>query len=312
MAKSSNKKIVTAAITGANHTPGMSPYLPVGVDGIVKDAVDALDAGAAMVHIHAREEDGQPTPEKDVMLAILSNIKAQRPNGIIAITTGGGMNMTVEQRYSIVKNFRPEMASCNCGSMNFALSDMARLIEKPVYDWEIPFLEATRDKVFKNTYKDIEYCINTMNEVGTRPEFEIFDLGQISTVAYFLKKGIVKKPIYIQFVLGVMGGAALSLENLLYMIDAAKKALGDDIQFSTVAGGRKQIRYEAAMAVAGANVRVGMEDSLYIRPQGDLAKSNAEQVDKICTVLKAMDFEIATSDEAREMLGLKGSVNVGF
>ena len=312
MARSSNKKIVTAAITGANHTPGMSPYLPYGREGIVKNAVDALDAGAAIVHIHARDEVGQPTPNRDAMFNILSDIKAQRPNGIIAITTGGGMNMTVAERFSVVKNFKPEMASCNCGSMNFALDEMTRLVEKPVFDWEIPFLEATHDKVFKNTYADIEFCLNTMYEAGTCPEFEIFDLGQIAHVAYFLKKGIVKKPIYIQFVLGVMGGAPLTMDNLLYFIRAAKDTLGDDIQYSTVAGGRRQIRYQAAMAAVGANVRVGMEDSLYIRPQGDLAKSNAEQVDKICSILKSMDFEIATSDEAREMLSLKGSDKVGF
>ena len=312
MARTSNKKIVTAAITGANHTPGMSPYLPIGREGIIKDAVDAFDAGAAMVHIHARQEDGHPTHDKDIMFDIVSGIKKQRPNGIIAISTGGGMNMTIEQRLAAIRDFQPEMASCNTGSMNFDLSGMVQLIEKPVYDWEIPFLEASVDNVFKNTLYDVEYCINTMNEVGTKPEYEFFDLGQISTIAHFLKKGILKRPIYLQFVLGVMGGAALSVENLLYMINEAKRVFGDDIQYSTVIGGRRQIRYEVAMAAFGANVRVGMEDSLYIRPQGEMAKSSAEQVDKICRLLKALDFEIATSDETREILGLKGSENVKF
>ena len=306
------KVIVTAAITGAIHTPSMSPYLPKGIEEISDNAIGAFEAGASMVHIHARKDGtGEPTSDLDYIGEILSSIK-KRTKGIIAITTGGALGMSVEERLAVIPRFKPEMASCNSGSINFVLKDLVKTIPNPQFDWEVPFLERTYGNIFKNTYSDMEYCINIMNECGTRPEFEIFDLGQINNVAYFLKRGIVKKPIYLQFVMGVQGGIPITIDNVMILIRAARELLGDDVQYSMVAGGRRLYRYEACMAVLGGNVRVGLEDSLYLTAGGELAKSNAEQVDKICTILKLLDFEIASSDEAREMLALKGGDNVDF
>lgn len=305
------KVIVTAAITGAIHTPSHTPYLPKGPDEVVQHAVDAAKAGASIVHIHARKENGEPTSDFDVFENILSRIKKQS-DVVIGITTGGGQGMTVEERLAVIPRFQPEMASANGGSINFCFSKLADGIEKPEHDWEIPFMKRTYDNVFRNTFKDIEYCINIMNECGTRPEFEIFDYGQLSNIAYFVKNGIIKNPIYLQFVPGVMGGMPLNLEGLMFMIDQAKKLIGPDIMYSMVAGGRRMFRYETVCAVTGGNVRVGLEDGIYIKPNGELATSNAAQVEKICRILTDLDFEIATPDEAREMLQLKGKDKVNF
>lgn len=305
------KVIVTAAITGAIHTPSHTPYLPKGPDEVVQNAVDAAKAGASIVHIHARKENGEPTADFDVFENILSRIKKQS-DVVIGITTGGGQGMTVEERLAVIPRFQPEMASANGGSINFCFSKLADGIDEPKYDWEIPFMKRTYDNVFKNTFKDMEYCINIMNESNTRPEFEVFDYGQLSNIAYFVKKGIIRNPIYLQFVPGVMGGMPLSLEGLMFMIDQAKKLIGPDVMFSTVAGGRRMFRFEAFSAINGGNVRVGLEDGIYIKPNGELAVSNAAQVEKICRILTDLDYEIATPDEAREMLQLKGKNNVNF
>lgn len=305
------KVIISAAITGAIHTPSMSPYFPASPEQIAQQAIDASKAGAAVVHIHARRADGMPVGDFETFRQILTAIK-EETDAVIGITTGGANGMSTEERFSVIEEFQPEMASANSGSMNFCYHTLAKGIDQPLYDWELPYLTRTYDNVFKNTFKDMEYCIRTMNRCGTLPEYEVFDYGQLSNLAYFKKEGIITQPIYIQFVPGVMGGFPMGGESMLFMIDQAKKLLGNDIQYSTVAGGRRMFRFATMMAIQGGNVRVGMEDGLYIRANGDLATSNAQQVAKIKTILESLDYEIASPQEAREMLHLKGKDHVKF
>ncbi|WP_298022016.1 3-keto-5-aminohexanoate cleavage protein [uncultured Dysosmobacter sp.] len=306
------KVIISAAITGAIHTPSLSPYLPASPEQIAQQAIDAAKAGAAVVHIHARRDDGMPVGDFDTFRQILSAIKKE-VNAVIGITTGGAQGMSTEERFSVIEEFQPEMASANGGSMNFCFHKLEKgMGPTPKYDWEVPFVARTYDNVFKNTFKDIEYCIKTMNKCGTLPEYEVFDYGQLANLQYFQREGIITQPIYIQFVPGVMGGYPMSNEGMMFMIDQAKKMLGDDIQYSTVSAGRRMFRNATMMALQGGNVRVGMEDGLYIKPSGELATSNAQQVLKMKAILNALDFEIATPDEAREMLHLKGGDKVNF
>ena len=305
------KVIISAAITGAIHTPSMSPYFPASPEQIAQQAIDASKAGAAVVHIHARRADGMPVGDFETFRQILTTIK-EETDAVIGITTGGANGMSTEERFSVIEEFQPEMASANSGSMNFCYHKLAKGIDQPLYDWELPYLTRTYDNVFKNTFKDMEYCIRTMNRCGTLPEYEVFDYGQLSNLAYFKKEGIITQPIYIQFVPGVMGGFPMSGESMLFMIDQAKRLVGNDIQYSTVAGGRRMFRFATMMAIQGGNVRVGMEDGLYIRANGDLATSNAQQVAKIKTILESLDYEIASPQEAREMLHLKGKDHVKF
>lgn len=304
------KIVISAAITGGVHTPSMSPYLPKTADDIIENAVGAYKAGAAIVHLHARTDTGQPTTDYEIFGRILSEVK-KRCNVIIGITTGGAQGMSVEERFSVIPRFSPEMASANGGSINFCFSRLADNAEFQ-YDWERPFIERTYDNVFKNTFKDIEYCIKMMNSCGTRAEYELFDYGQIANLSHFVKMGIVQKPIYLQFVPGIMGGMPITNEGMMFMIDQAKKTLGDDIQYCTVAPGRRMFRSATMMALQGGNVRVGLEDGLYLKPNGELAQNNAQQVAKMRTILEALDFEIATPDEAREQLQLKGADKVNF
>ena len=305
------KVIISAAITGAIHTPSMSPYFPASPEQIAQQAIDAAKAGAAVVHIHARRSDGMPVGDFQTFRQILSAIKKET-NVVIGITTGGANGMGMEERFSVIEEFQPEMASANSGSMNFCYHKLAKGLNQPLHDWEVPYLTRTYDNVFKNTFKDMEYCIRAMNRCGTLPEYEVFDYGQLSNLAYFKKEGVITQPIYIQFVPGVMGGFPMGGESMLFMIDQAKKLLGSDIQYSTVAGGRRMFRFATMMAIQGGNVRVGMEDGLYIRANGELATSNAQQVTKIRTILESLDYEIASPQEAREMLHLKGGTQVNF
>ena len=310
--KKHKKVILTAAITGAIHTPTLSPYLPYTPDQIIEQAIDSVRAGAAIVHIHARNEIGEPTTDFGIYRHILSSIK-QETDAVISITTGGAQGMSIEERFSVIKEFMPEMASANGGSMNFTFTKLIPMVgDNPKYDWEIPFMARTYDRVFKNTFQDIEHCIRVMNEYGCLPEFEVFDYGQLANIQYFKKEGIITQPIYIQFVPGVMGGYPMSNEAMMFMIDQAKKLLGDDIQYSTVSGGRRLYRNATMMLLQGGNVRVGMEDSLYANVQGELAESNAQQVEKMRKIIELLDYEIATPAEAREMLSLKGLDKVNF
>lgn len=310
--KAQNKVIISAAITGAIHTPSLSPYFPASPEQIANQAIDAAKAGAAVVHIHARQQDGMPVGDFETFRKILSKIKKE-VNVVIGITTGGAQGMSTEERFSVIEEFQPEMASANGGSMNFCFHKLEKSIgPSPKYPWEIPFVRRTYDNVFKNTFKDIEYCITTMNQCGTLPEYEVFDFGQLANLQYFKKEGIITQPIYIQFVPGVMGGYPMSNEAMMFMIDQAKKMLGNDIQFSTVSAGRRMFRNATMMLLQGGNVRVGMEDGLYIKPNGELAISNAQQVEKMKRIIEDLDYEVASPDEAREMLHLKGANKVNF
>lgn len=311
MYRKDKKVIITAAITGATHVPSLSPYLPKNADEIIESAIGAHKAGAAVVHIHARGNDGRPTTDHEVFRYILSSIK-QECDAVIGITTGGANGMSIQERFSVIEKFKPEMASANGGSMNFCYNRLLANVEKPIYDWEKDYVERTWDNVFKNTFRDMEYCIKTMNACGTLPEYEIFDYGQLNNLKILRKQGGITQPVYIQFVPGVQGGMPANNETLMFMIDQAKKLLGDDILYSSVGVGRKMFKMEVMSALNGGNVRVGMEDGLYIDPAGTLAKTNAQQVTKIRTILEALDYEIADSAEAREMLHLKGRDKVAF
>ncbi|NLJ57935.1 MAG: 3-keto-5-aminohexanoate cleavage protein [Tissierellia bacterium] len=311
MSKKPKKIIVTAAVTGGIHTPSMTPYLPCGVEDISKAAIEAAQAGASIVHIHAREDNGKPTSDLNVIGKILTRIK-ENSDVIIGITTGGALGMTLEERLAVIPAFKPEIASFNSGSINFNISEMAKNIKEPKYDWEVPFLTNTKRNVFSNTFEEMEECIKIMNDAGTVPEFEIFDLGQIYNIKYLFNKGLIRKPLYFQFVPSVLGGFLLNPDNVLYFINQLKKTFGEDVNYSMVSAGRRIFRYEVLSAILGGNVRVGLEDSLYINMNGKLATSNSQQVEKIINILKMLDYEIATPDEAREILNTKGKNNVNF
>jgi len=306
------KVILSCAVTGGIHTPAMSPYFPYSPEMITESALGAAEAGASMVHIHARTEVGVPTSDVETMRKIISGIKARNNNIVIGITTGG-LGIDIRKRMEGLSILKPEIASLNSGSMNFSFAGLAKSVEgKEIYDWETPFLKGSYEKVFDNSFTDIEIALTMMKEAGTKPEIEIFDLGQLYNIAHFYKKGLIPDPVFLQFVLGVQGGAALTIENLVHMINEAKRLFGPDVQYSIVAGGRKAFRLEAFNAINGGHCRVGMEDSLYISPDGTQAESNAQQVAKMKCILEALDFEVATPDEAREMLNLKGSDKVNY
>ena len=304
MARTPKKVVISAAITGAIHTPSMSPYFAATPDQIIQQAVDAHKAGAAIVHLHARNDEGMPVGDFATFEKILTGIKSQVPNVVIGITTGGANGMSTEERFSVIERFQPEMASANGGSMNFCYHQLANNIPNPQYAWEEPYLTRTYDNVFKNTFKDMEYCLRQMVKCGTLPEYEVFDLGQLNNLAFFKKQGLLPNPIYIQFVPGVMGGCPATPENMLYLIDQAKKLLGNDIQYSTVAPGRRMFRLATLMAINGGNVRVGFEDNIYLG-KGQKAASNGELVAKVVRIAKELGREIATPAEAREILSLK-------
>lgn len=300
----SEKVIITAAVTGAVHVPSMTPYLPITPEQIINDAVKACEAGASVVHIHARDpQTGRPTSDLDLMAEIVNGIKL-KSDVVICITTGGAIGMTLEERLVAVPTFKPELASCNAGSVNFVLAPAAEKIKEPKFDWEIPFLEGTKDLVFANTFKGLEYYIHTMNEHGTLPEFEVYDMGMINNIAYFVKKGIVKKPIYLQFVMGVLGGIPASVENLVLLVKTAREQLGDFV-WSCAAAGKYQLPLTTAALTLGGNVRVGLEDNIYSKP-GVLAKSSSEQVAIIRNIAEYLGKEIATPNDARARLNLKG------
>lgn len=298
------KTIITAAITGSAHTPTMSEYLPITPKQIADEAVRACEAGAAVCHLHARNpETGAPVSDIDIMKQIITDIKS-RCNVVICITTGGAVGMALEERLAPVIHFKPELGSMNAGSLSFGLFPMAEKYEKWVFDWEKKYLDGTYDFVFANTFKTLrEYCA-VFEENGTMPEFEIYDTGMVSNVAYLLDAGYVKKPVYLQFVMGILGGIAASSENLLFMVDYAKKRIGD-FNFSVCAAGKDQFPMCTQSLLIGGNVRVGLEDNLYLDKR-QLAKSNAEQVDRIRRIAREIGIEPASPDEARKILGLKG------
>ena len=308
----SDKVIITCAITGAIHTPTMSDALPVTPDQIAEQAIAAAHAGAAILHLHARDpKDGRPTPDPAVFMRFLPRIK-RATDAVINVTTGGGLTMSVEQRLAAPLVAKPEMCSLNMGSMNFGIFGLADRYPNWKHEWEAPYLSATDDFIFRNTFRDIERIIKMLGEEhGTRFEHECYDVGHLYNLAHFVDRGLVKPPFFVQTIFGILGGIGAEMRNLMFMKETADRLFGEDYRWSVLAAGRAQIPFATQAAMMGGNVRVGLEDSLYIG-RGKLAADNAEQVAKIRRILTELGHSIATPEEARETLALKGGDNVGF
>lgn len=307
-----SKIIISCAITGSIHTPSMSPYLPVTAEEIASSAIGAAQAGAAILHLHARNPGtGQPSSDPAHWAGFLPAIKAGC-DGVVNMTTGGSAVMTLEQRLAAPMRFAPEMCSLNMGSMNFALYPMAARIKAWKFDWEKPFLENSDDLVFKNTPRDIAYILREMGEVrGARFEFECYDISHLTMLKHFVDRGAVKAPLFIQFVFGVLGGMAAEPDTLVLLKRTADRLFGDGYQFSVLAAGRMQVPMATMAAAMGGHVRVGLEDNLYAS-KGVLAESNAQQVRQIRGIVEGLGRVVATPNEARAMLGLKGAGGVAF
>jgi uncharacterized protein (DUF849 family) len=311
MTQRSNKVIITCAVTGAIHTPTLSDGLPYTPADIAKQAIDAARAGAAILHLHARDpQDGSPTGNPDVFAQFLPEIHAAT-EAVINLTTGGSPEMTVEQRLAAALRFRPEMCSLNMGSMNFAFHGMAAKVSHWKFGWEKKYIEDSEAFIFRNTFRDISRVYALMADYGTRYEHECYDIGHLYNLAYFLDKGLAKPPLWIQSVFGILGGIGAEPDNVTFMRRTADRLFGKDYVWSVLAAGRAQMPLITQAAMMGGNVRVGLEDSLYIG-RGKLAATNAEQVAKIRRILEELGFEIATPGEARAILALKGrqSVNI--
>ena len=309
---SQSNVIISCAITGSIHTPTMSEYLPVTPEQIAEQSIEAARAGAAIVHLHARDpKDGRPTPDPDVFRQFLPQIK-EATDVVINVTTGGGHGMTVQQRLAAAMSLQPEMCSLNMGSMNFGLFQLLPRYTTWKYDWEPKQLETTRDYIFKNTFKDIETILEKLGQgYGTRFEFECYDVGHLYTLAHFLERGLVQPPLFVQTIFGILGGIGADSENLLHMKRIADKLFGDDYLWSILAAGRHQLRLCSMGAAMGGNVRVGLEDNLYLA-KGELAQSNAALVQRMREILEGLSLPIATSSEVRQRLQLKGKTAVNF
>lgn len=308
-----DKVIITCAVTGAIHTPAMSEYLPLTPDQITEQAIEAAEAGAAILHLHARDpKDGRPTPDPAVFKQFVPRI-AKATNAVINITTGGSTKMSLDDRLAYPLMAKPEMCSLNMGSMNFSIHPAARKIKNWKYDWEKSYVEGTEDIIFRNTFRDIKHVLKELGEgCGTKFEFECYDLGHLYNLAFFLEEGLVKPPIFLQSIYGILGGMGPDPENLTYIRTTADRLIGrDNYRFSILGAGRYQMSLLTVGAIMGGNVRVGLEDSLYLG-RGQMAKTNAEQVRKIRRILEELSFEIATPDEARKMLQLKGADKTSF
>jgi uncharacterized protein (DUF849 family) len=303
--------IITCAVTGAIHTPTMSPHLPVTPDEIAESALGAAKAGASIVHLHARvAQDGRPTQDPEVFRQFLPQIKTAA-DVVINITTGGAPTMTVEERLQPALRLKPEVASLNMGSMNFGLYEMIPRYKDWKHDWELPYLAGSDERIFKNTFRDIAHILESCSGNDTRFEIECYDIGHLYTALHFLERGLLKPPLFIQSVFGIRGGIGPHPEDVMHMKRTADRLFGNDYQWSVLGAGRNQMYVAIQSAVLGGNVRVGLEDSLWIA-KGRLARSNAEQVAKIRHILEELSFEIATPAEARQRLALKGRDKVGF
>ena len=308
--KSNNKAIITAALTGAIHTPTMSPYLPITPQQLIDEILAVHEAGGAVAHLHVRDpQNGIPTADQDVFRQIATEVK-KNCDIILCTTTGGKFGEPVEKRGKVVSTLKPELASLNAGSLNFALFHVVSKFKDWKYEWEKKYLEDTEDFIFPNTFKTMRQYMAIFNEMGTKPEFEIYDVGMINNLAFLIEAGYVKKPVYLQFVMGVLGGIFPSVENLVFLHETARKIIGD-FEFSTCVAGSVQIPLCTQSLIMGGNARVGLEDNLYLE-KGRMAKSNAEQVAKIIRIARELGIEPATPDEAREILGLKGLDKVNF
>jgi uncharacterized protein (DUF849 family) len=312
MPQRTNKIIISCALTGGIHTPTMSPALPVSPDMLAEQGIAAARAGAAVLHVHARDpRDGRPTPDPAAYRAFLPRLK-EGCEAIINVTTGGGLNMTVDDRLEAPVMLRPEMCSLNMGSMNFAIYPLADRYQTWKYEWEEPYLRATEDSVFKNTFRDIARIVSVLgDEHGCRFEHECYDVGHLYNLAHVVDRKIVKPPFFVQMIFGVLGGIGSDLANLMFMKQTADRLFGSDYIWSVLAAGRQQMPFAAQSALLGGSVRVGLEDSLFIS-RGTLASSNAEQVVKVRSIVETLGFEIATPADVRQLLGLKGASAVAF
>lgn len=305
------KVIITCAVTGSIHTPSMSEHLPVTASEIADAAIGAAEAGAAIVHLHARNPvNGLPDQSPAAFEPFLKVIK-QRSDCVVNITTGGASTMTIAERLQPVATFKPEVASLNMGSMNFGLYPMLARFKEFKHDWELPYLEGSRDRIFKNTFADIENILTTCAENGTRFEIECYDIGHLYTLAHFVDRGLVKPPFFVQSVFGILGGIGAHAEDVAHMKRTADRLFGDSYSWSVLGAGANQMRIAAQAAAMGGNVRVGLEDSLWLGP-GRMAKTNAEQVAKVRSIIEGLGLEIATPAEARDILQLKGADKVAF
>jgi uncharacterized protein (DUF849 family) len=305
------KVIITCAVTGAIHTPSMSPHLPVTPDEIAAAAIGAAEAGAAIVHLHARDPaTGRPDQSPEAFARFLPRIK-QATDAVINLTTGGAPYMTVQERVKPAETFKPEVASLNMGSMNFGLFPMLGRFKNFKHDWERQALENSRDLVFRNTYKDIEFVLGVLSDAGTRFEFECYDTAHLYNLSHFLERGLVKPPLFVQTVFGILGGIGPHPEDVLHMKRTADRLFGNQYRWSVLGAGRSQLPIAAQSAAMGGNVRVGLEDSLWAGP-GRLAESNAQQVRAVRQIIEGLGLAVATPDEAREILELKGGDKVAF
>ena len=312
MAPPTRKVIVSCALTGGIHTPTMSSALPVSPDMLAEQGVAAAQAGAAILHVHARDpRDGRPTPDPAAYMAFLPRLK-QGCEAIINVTTGGGLNMTVDDRLKAPAILRPEMCSLNMGSMNFGIFPLADRYQSWKYDWEEPYLRSTDDFVFKNTFRDIARLISVLGtEHGCRFEHECYDVGHLYNLAHILDRKLIQPPFFVQLIFGILGGIGADIANLLFMKQTADRLFGSDYVWSVLAAGRHQMPFAAQSVLLGGSVRVGLEDSLFIG-RGKLASSNAEQVAKVRSIIEALGYEIATAADVRQLLGLKGASAVAF
>ena len=312
MSAKREKVIITCAVTGSIHTPTMSPHLPITPNEIAEQAIGAAEAGASILHLHARDpENGKPTPDPEVFMQFLPRIK-QSTDAVVNISTGGGHGMSLEQRLAAAMQAEPEVTSLNMGSMNFGLFPILDKMKDFQHDWEPEFLEFTRDFIFRNTFKDIEYILKHLGEDrGVRFEFECYDVGHLYNLAHFLDRGLVKPPLFVQTIFGILGGIGAGPENLMHMKRIADKLFGEDYHWSVLAAGRHQMSFVTMAPLNGGHVRVGLEDSLYLG-KGQLAENNAAQVAKIRRIVEDLSLEVATPSEARQMLNLKGADQVAF
>jgi uncharacterized protein (DUF849 family) len=306
------KIIISCAITGGIHTPSMSEHLPITPEQIAEQSIAAAEAGAAIIHLHARDPiDGRPTPDPDVFMQFLPRIK-QNTNAVVNITTGGGLGMTLDERIAGALRASPEMASLNMGSMNFNIAPSAARVKEWKFAWEKPYLENTTNFIFRNTFADVEQVVERLGKGhGTRFEFECYDIGHLYNLAHMLDRKVVEGPLFVQSIFGILGGLGADIRNLNFMKETADRLFGDQYVWSVLAAGRHQMAFTTMAGILGGNVRVGLEDSLWIGP-GQAATSNAQQVAKIRRILEELGHTIATPDEARQILALKGGDRVGF
>ncbi len=305
-----SKRIITAALTGAIHTPSMSQYLPVTPEQLIEEAVRVHEAGAAVAHLHVRDpETGLPNADQAIYRKIAEEVK-RRCDIVLCFTTGGKLGESAENRVRVASNLRPELTSLNAGSLNFALFHITGNVTEWKYDWEKPYLEGTEDFIFPNTFKTMRQYLEIIYANGAKPEFEIYDVGMINNLAFLIQKGIAKQPVYLQFVMGILGGIPATLENLVFLVNTARTQI-KDFEFSVCAAGRHQIPMCTGSLILGGHARVGLEDSLYIE-KGVLARSSADQVRKIVKIAGELGIQPASPQEARQILGLKGMDQLGF